>query len=134
LQGVGLGNGRQQWAYMPEAHTDFIFPIIGEELGLAFTIGVLLLFALFAIVIIREAKRAPNQFYYLLSIGSALIITYQALLNMGVVTGILPTKGISLPFISYGGSNLVATFMFVGILVNCLRSWQKPQLERPLEL
>lgn len=133
-QGVGLGNGRQQWAFMPEAHTDFIFPIIGEELGLPFTLGVLAFFALFAIVVIREARRAPSLFYYALSIGSALIIVYQALLNVGVVTGILPTKGISLPFISYGGSNLVATFMFVGILLNCLRTWQKPRIERPVEL
>ncbi len=132
--GVGLGNGRQQWAYMPEAHTDFIFPIIGEELGLPFTLGVLIIFALFAIVVMREAKRAPNLFFYMLSLGSALMITYQALLNVGVVTGILPTKGISLPFISYGGSNLVATFMFVGILINCLRTWQKPGIEKPLEL
>lgn len=132
--GVGLGNGRQQWAYMPEAHTDFIFPIIGEELGLPFTLGVLLIFALFALIIIREAKRAPNLFFYTLSIGSALMITYQALLNVGVVTGILPTKGISLPFISYGGSNLVATFMFVGILLNCLRTWQKPRIETPVEI
>jgi cell division protein FtsW len=132
--GVGLGNGRQQWAFMPEAHTDFIFPIIGEELGLPFTLGVLLIFALFALVVIREAKRAPNLFFYTLSIGSALMITYQALLNIGVVTGILPTKGISLPFISYGGSNLVATFMFVGILLNCLRTWQKPRIEKPLEM
>ncbi len=134
VQGVGLGNGRQQWAYMPEAHTDFIFPIIGEELGLAFTLGVLAIFALFAIVVIREAKRAPNLFFYMLALGSALMITYQALLNVGVVTGILPTKGISLPFISYGGSNLVATFMFVGILLNCLRTWQRPRIERPVEL
>ncbi len=134
VQGVGLGNGRQQWAYMPEAHTDFIFPIIGEELGLAFTLGVLAIFALFAIVVIREAKRAPNLFFYMLALGSEIMITYQALLNVGVVTGILPTKGISLPFISYGGSNLVATFMFVGILLNCLRTWQRPRIERPVEL
>lgn len=134
LQGVGLGNGRQQWAYMPEAHTDFIFPIIGEELGLAFTLGVLATFALFAIVVIREAKRAPNLFFYMLALGSALMITYQALLNVGVVTGILPTKGISLPFISYGGSNLVATFMFIGILINCFRTWQRPRIDKPLEL
>lgn len=134
VQGVGLGNGRQQWAFMPEAHTDFIFPIIGEELGLSFTLGVLAIFALFAIVVIREAKRAPNLFFYMLALGSALMITYQALLNVGVVTGILPTKGISLPFISYGGSNLVATFMFVGILLNCLRTWQRPRIERPVEL
>lgn len=133
-QGVGLGNGRQQWAFMPEAHTDFIFPIIGEELGLPFTLGVLLVFALFALIIIREAKRAPNLFFYTLAIGSALMITYQALLNVGVVTGILPTKGISLPFISYGGSNLVATFMFVGILLNCLRTWQRPRIETPVEM
>ena len=133
-QGVGLGDGRQQWAFMPEAHTDFIFPIIGEELGLPFTLGVLLTFALFAFIVIREAKRAPSLFFYTLSIGSALMITYQALLNVGVVTGILPTKGISLPFISYGGSNLVATFMFVGILLNCLRTWQKPRIEKPMEL
>jgi cell division protein FtsW len=133
-QGVGLGNGRQQWAYMPEAHTDFIFPIIGEELGLPFTLGVLFTFALFITIVILEARRAPNLFFYTLAIGSALMITYQALLNVGVVTGILPTKGISLPFISYGGSNLVATFMFVGILLNCFRTWQLPRIEHPVEI
>lgn len=134
VEGVGLGNGRQQWAFMPEAHTDFIFPIIGEELGLTFTIAVVIFFALFITVVFREARRAPTLFYYLLALGCGLMITYQALINIGVVTGVLPTKGISLPFISYGGSNLVATFMFVGILINCLRTWQRPRLERPLEL
>lgn len=125
VSGVGLGNGRQQMAFLPEAHTDFIFPIIGEELGLYFTVGVggafLLIFVLGYLILCR----IPDLFYALLVVGSLLCIVLQSLINIGVVTGLLPTKGMSLPFISYGGSNLMVMFIFVGVLLNALKVWSK---------
>lgn len=134
VEGVGLGNGRQQLAYLPEAHTDFIFPVIGEELGFVVTgVIVLLFFVLFTCGVLA-LRRAPNLFQFLLVTGSLLFLTLQALINMGVVTGLLPTKGMSLPFISYGGSNLVMMFIFTGIIINCLRSWEEPVLPKPREL
>ena len=123
--GVGLGNGRQQMAFLPEAHTDFIFAVIGEELGFFFTTGVLLLFLVLFIAGILHLKRAPNMYQYLLVAGGLLLLSTQALINMGVVTGCLPTKGLSLPFISYGGSNLVAMFIIVGVLVNTALVWSR---------
>jgi len=134
LYGVGLGNGRQQMAYLPEAHTDFIFPIIGEELGFFFTSGVVMVFlALFGFVMYR-LRRSPNLFQFLLVSGALLLITFQALINFGVVTGCLPTKGISLPFISYGGSNLVSMFILIGLIINCFRLWNRSPLRTPLEI
>jgi len=124
LSGQGLGNGRQQLSFLPEAHTDFIFPIIGEELGLAFTAGVAIVFALIFLIGIFHARKAPDVYQFTLLVGALLFITMQALINMGVVTGCLPTKGMSLPFISYGGSNLVVMFALVGIILNCLVSWK----------
>lgn len=127
-QGVGLGNGRQQMAFLPEAHTDFIFAVIGEELGFFVTTGVLLLFLILFLAGICHLRRAPNMYQYLLVAGGLLLLSTQALINMGVVTGCLPTKGLSLPFISYGGSNLVAMFVIVGILVNTSLAWSKPPM------
>lgn len=126
--GVGLGNGRQQMAFLPEAHTDFIFAIIGEELGLYFTLGVVLLFAAIFVLGLSHLRRAPNLFQFLLVAGSLLMLTLQAIINLGVVTGCLPTKGMSLPFISYGGSNLVLMGMTVGILLNTKTAWARPAL------
>lgn len=134
VEGVGLGNGRQQLAYLPEAHTDFIFPVIGEELGFVFTGLIVMLFLILFACGTLALRRAPNLFQFLLVTGSLLFLTLQALINMGVVTGLLPTKGMSLPFISYGGSNLVVMFLFTGIVINCLRSWEEPVLHRPREL
>lgn len=128
VDGSGLGNGRQQMAFLPEAHTDFIFAVIGEELGLFFTGGVLLLFLILFLVSLLHLRRAPNLSQYLLVSGALLLITLQALINMGVVTGCLPTKGMSLPFISYGGSNLVVVFMIVGLIVNTAFSWNRSPL------
>ena len=105
VSGVGLGQGRQQLAFLPEAHTDFIFPIIGEELGWIFTVGVALAFLLIFLLGMRQLRFAPNLHQFTLGAGSLLFLTLQALINMGVVTGCLPTKGMSLPFISYGGAN-----------------------------
>lgn len=121
--GVGLGNSRQPLSFLPEAHTDFIFAVIGEELGLVFTSLTVLAFVLFFIIVVWELRKAPQMFDFLLVTGALLFITIQALINVGVVTGLLPTKGMSLPFVSYGGSNLVAMGIFVGIIVNCVHEW-----------
>lgn len=132
--GVGLGNGRQQLSFLPEAHTDFIFPIIGEEMGLPATLGILLGFAMLFGAVMWNLRRAPNLFQFTLVLGSALFIILQALVNLGVVTGLLPTKGMSLPFISYGGSNLLVMFGFLGLILNAFRRWEAPPLPKPLEL
>ena len=130
FDGVGLGDGRQQLSFLPEAHTDFIFAIVGEELGFVFTAGVVILFMTLFFVGVMQLKRAPDLYQYLLVVGALLLITYQALINIGVVTGCLPTKGMSLPFISYGGSNLVLMFTLTGIILNGFRSWRMPTLVR----
>lgn len=134
VNGVGIGNGRQQMAFLPEAHTDFIFPIIGEEFGLYFTLGVASLFMLIFIMGYVISHRIPDSFWFLLVVGALLCIVLQALINIGVVTGLLPTKGMSLPFISYGGSNLIVMFMLVGILLNALKIWSSQPLIKPSEL
>ncbi len=123
--GVGLGNSRQPLSFLPEAHTDFIFAVIGEELGLAFTSLTVLAFIVFFLIVVFELRKAPRLFDFLLASGSLLFITLQALINTGVVTGLLPTKGMSLPFVSYGGSNLVAMGIFVGIILNLVREWNQ---------
>lgn len=134
VEGVGLGAGRQQMAFLPEAHTDFIFAIVGEELGLIFTVSVVILFMLLFYIGVRQLKRAPNLYEYLLVMGALLFVTLQALINVGVVTGCLPTKGMSLPFISYGGSNLVFMFILIGIILNGFRAWESPEMPRQREL
>lgn len=134
VNGVGLGNGRQQLSFLPEAHTDFIFPIIGEELGLLATGGIVLIFALIFGLGIYGLRRAPNLFQFLLAMGALLFLSLQALINMLVVTGLAPTKGMSLPFISYGGSNLVTMFVLIGILFNCLRTWAVAPVHEVSEL
>jgi cell division protein FtsW len=134
IQGVGLGAGRQQMSFLPEAHTDFIFAIVGEELGFVFTAGVVVLFMTLFFIGVLQLKRAPNLYQYLLVMGALLFVTFQALINIGVVTGCLPTKGMSLPFISYGGSNLVFMFTLTGIILNGFRSWEMPALRRQREL
>ncbi|HBR94153.1 MAG TPA: cell cycle protein [Opitutae bacterium] len=134
IQGVGLGAGRQQMSFLPEAHTDFIFAIVGEELGFVFTAGVVVLFMTLFFIGILQLKRAPNLYQYLLVMGALLFITFQALINIGVVTGCLPTKGMSLPFISYGGSNLVFMFVLTGIILNGFRSWELPALRKQRDL
>jgi len=124
LLGVGAGNGRYQIDRLPEAHTDFIFSIVGEEFGLIVTCLVVLLFLVMFCSVIFSMRKAPDLYQSLLVMGSVFMISLQAIINMGVVTGLLPTKGMSLPFISYGGSNLVVVCTFVGILVNCLKRWE----------
>ena len=119
--GVGLGQSMQKHFYLPEAHTDFIFAIVGEELGLAASMGVVAMFLLFFICGVRISFRAPDKFGRLLGLGLTLIISLQALINIGVVTGSLPTKGLPLPFISFGGSSMLVSLAMVGILVNIAR-------------
>ena len=123
--GVGAGNSRYQNDYLPEAHTDFILAIIGEEFGFLITTLVVILFSTVFCLVIFSLKRAPNMYQAQLVMGTLLMISMQALINMGVVTGLLPTKGMSLPFISYGGSNLLTMCFLTGILINCLRTWER---------
>lgn len=129
-QGAGLGQGRQQNNFLPEAHTDFIFAVVGEELGLVFTLGVVAIFIIMFIAGLVHLRRAPNLFQFLLVTGCILLICLQAIINLGVVTGIFPTKGMSLPFISAGLSNLLLMGVLVGIIVNTQRSWPRPVLSR----
>lgn len=130
VEGAGLGQGRQQMNFLPEAHTDFIFAVIGEELGLGFTLGVVVVFVTIFIAGVLHLRKAPNLFQYLLATGALLLICLQAIINLGVVTGLLPTKGMSLPFISAGLSNLMLMGMLVGVLVNTQRSWSRPGFSR----
>jgi cell division protein FtsW len=130
VDGVGLGQGRQQNSFLPEVHTDFIFAVIGEELGLVFTLSVVVLFTVIFIAGLLHLRKAPNLFQFLLVTGCLLLITLQALINLGVVTGCLPTKGMSLPFISAGGSNLLLMGILVGVFLNTQRAWTKPAFMR----
>ena len=134
LEGVGLGMGRQQMHFLPEAHTDFIFPVIGEELGLICTMSILLCFLFLFVLVSWKLRHAPKLYEYLLAMGSLLFVCLQAIINMGVVTGSMPTKGMSLPFISYGGSNLMVTFVFLGIIINVFRKWDNPKVHQPREI
>ena len=117
-EGAGLGQGRQQLNFLPEAHTDFIFAVVAEELGLVFTMGVVVLFAAIFIAGWVHLRRAPNLFQYLLVAGALLLICLQAIINLGVVTGMFPTKGLPLPFISHGGTSLIVCLTSAGILLN----------------
>src|SRR5882672_4989535 len=116
--GLGFAQGRQKMLFLPFAHSDFIFAVVGEELGLVGTLIVVLVFGIFLWRGMRAALRAPDRFGMLLGIGVVVGIVAQALLNISVVLALVPTKGIPLPFISYGGSSLVPTLAGVGILLN----------------
>ena len=126
VDGVGLGNGRQQNAFLPEAHTDYIFAIMGEELGLIFTLIVVILFVTIFVAGLLHVRRAPNLFQFLLVTGAILLICLQAIINLGVVTSLLPSKGMALPFISAGGSNLLLMGLLVGVIINSARTWERP--------
>lgn len=118
ILGVGLGESRQKFFYLPERHTDFIFAIIGEELGLVGTAAVILLFLLIALWGYRIASRASDRYGALLVSGLTTMVVGQAVLNIGVVSGSFPVTGVPLPFVSFGGSSLVLSYIAVGILMN----------------
>lgn len=122
FEGLGLGEGRQKMLYLPYAHTDFIFPMIGEELGLRFTWLVLLGFILIILCGGLIAANAKDRFGKLLAMGILLLISMQAAVNIGMTTSMLPNKGMPLPFISYGGSNMAVCLFMIGILVNIHRT------------
>ena len=116
-----MGESLQKHLYLPEAHTDFILAIIGEELGLPATGAVVGLFLGLLICGLLISFRAPDVFGRLLGFGITVMITLQCAINVGVVTGCLPTKGLPLPFISYGGSSLMLSLLVIGVLVNIAR-------------
>jgi cell division protein FtsW len=116
--GLGLGGGREKWGTLPNAHTDFIFSVVGEELGLVGAVVLLVLFFALAWYGLRAATRAPDRFGSLLAVGITTWVTSQAVINIGAVIGVLPVTGIPLPFISFGGSSLIITMAAVGILLN----------------
>lgn len=128
MDGAGLGQGRQQLNFLPEAHTDMIFAVVGEELGLWFTLGVVALFMTMFIAGLVHLRRAPNLFQFLLVTGCLLLICLQSIINVGVVTGLFPTKGMSLPFISAGLSNLLLMGLLLGVLLNTQRTWGRAGL------
>jgi cell division protein FtsW len=130
INGAGLGQGRQQLSYLPEAHTDYIFSVVGEELGLVYTLGVVMLFTVVLVAGLVHLRRAPNLFHFLLVLGCVVLICVQAIINLGVVTAIFPTKGMSLPFISAGLSNLLLMGMLLGIILNTQRTWGRAALPR----
>lgn len=121
VDGLGLGNGAEKHGYLPFAHTDFIFPIVGEELGLWFTLGTVFCFVLIAVYGIGVAVNARDTFGRLLAIGITSSIVIPAMMNVGVTTALLPNTGLPLPFVSYGGTNLVFTLAGIGLLVSIHR-------------
>jgi len=125
--GMGLGDSKQKLFFLPEAHTDFIFSIIGEELGFTGTVVIVILFLAIIWRGILVALNSPDLYGTYLAMGLTLLIGVQALVNLGVTVGLLPTKGLTLPFISLGGSSLVVSMASVGILLNVSRktSWKK---------
>jgi cell division protein FtsW len=128
-EGLGLGNSRQKLGYLPEHQTDFIFPVIGEELGLIATLAVVVAFAVLTLCGAYIASHARDVFGFLLGSGLTLLIGLQAAINIGVVTGVVPNKGLPLPFISYGGSNLLITLTSVGLLVSIARRAAEAQAD-----
>lgn len=135
LFGLGLAGGREKWGLLPNAHTDFIFSVIGEQVGLLGALVVLALFAGLAWYGLRAANRAPDRFGALLAVAATCWITSQAVINIGAVVGLLPVTGIPLPFISFGGSSLVITMMAAGVLVNVAAHETTPSSTiRPLSL
>jgi len=119
--GVGLGQGTQKLLYLPEGHTDFVLALVGEELGLIGTLGLLALFVILVLKGFRVAALAPDVFGRFLALGITMLLAMQAMINAGVVSGMLPTKGLTLPLVSYGGSSLLTTMLAIGILLSIAR-------------
>jgi cell division protein FtsW len=120
--GVGIGRSIQKHKYLPEANTDFIFSIAGEELGLIATAGVVVVFAVILVCGVGVAYHAPDRFGRLLALGLTILLVFEAAFNIGMVTGCLPTKGLALPFISYGGTSIAASFIAVGLILSVASS------------
>ncbi|MEZ4819351.1 MAG: putative peptidoglycan glycosyltransferase FtsW [Bdellovibrionota bacterium] len=134
LAGQGLGDGTQKLLYLPEAHTDFIFSVIGEELGFIGCAAVVILFFIIMVQGIRLSIRIQDQYASILAMGITVLISLQGLFNMGVVMGLLPTKGLTLPLVSYGGSSLISTMFSLGLLLSLSSSisHQKAKISRVL--
>jgi cell division protein FtsW len=132
VNGVGLGNGHAKWLFLPNAHTDFIFAIIGEELGFVGCLLVLGLFAGFGLVGFHVARRAPDRFGALLAAGITAWIVGQAVINLGAVVAVLPVSGITLPFLSAGGSSLVIAMLAAGMIANIARQTPAPIKKKPV--
>ena len=126
LTGVGLMESKQKLFYLPEAHTDFIYAVLCEELGYIGAVVVLILFGIYAWRGFRTAFRAPDVFGRLLALGITTLVVGQALVNLSVVLGLMPTKGIPLPFISYGGSSLLVMLLATGVLLNISQHAEAP--------
>ncbi|GAB4166026.1 MAG: putative lipid II flippase FtsW [Terrimicrobiaceae bacterium] len=124
IDGLGLGEGRQKMLYLPYAHTDFIFPMIGEELGLKFTLATVICYLVLCLCGTQVALNARDRFGTLLAFGCVMTLTIQAAVNIGVTTSLLPNKGMPLPFISFGGSGLAICYFMVGLLVSIHRHGQ----------
>lgn len=129
--GRGLGQSMQKHHYLPEAHTDFILAIIGEELGVTATVSIVLLYLALFICGLRISTRAPDPFGRLTAFGLTLMLTMQAVINIGVVTGCMPTKGLALPFISFGGSSMLMSFVMAGILLNIASQAREEEVALP---
>ena len=129
LFGVGLGNSKQKALYMPEPHNDFIFAIIGEELGLIGCIAVIIIFVVLIVSGVKVAARAKDRYGKLLATGIISVIAVQAIINIAVVTGSMPVTGVPLPFISYGGTSLVFNLAAMGVLLNISRQCKSPKDE-----
>ena len=129
IWGMGLGESMQKHLYLPEAHTDFVFAVGAEELGIVFSVSVMLLFLAFFALSIYIARKASDRFGRFLVIGMAFIIFFQAIFNLGVVCKALPTKGMALPFFSYGGTNLLSAFFAVGTILSVgIHSYREKKL------
>jgi len=134
MHGLGLGKSIQKMHYLPEAHTDFVFAIIGEELGFIGAGAIIVLMMIFLYVTYKLTEQITDMFGHLVAVGIMAVLSIQMIVNIGVVTAILPTKGLALPFISYGGSSMVMTLAACGLLVNIVynqRNLKRDQLKTP---
>jgi cell division protein FtsW len=120
--GLGVSNSKQKFFYLPMQHTDFIFSIIAEETGFVGAVSIVVMYALFCFYGLRLILRIDDMFAFFTSLGFILFISIQAAINLMVTTGVVPTKGLSLPFISYGGTALISLLCMIGFIVNAIRS------------
>ena len=131
IWGAGLGESMQKHLYLPEAHTDFVFAVGAEELGIVFSVATVLLFLAFFVLSVYIARKAQDRFGRFLVVGMTFIIFFQAMFNVGVVCKALPTKGMALPFFSYGGTNMLSAFMAVGVILSVGYHSYKETKRRP---